>query len=157
MITCNFFKRLSNASFEDLEKAELNIEKVLNITGYIPMVSILSGGVRKVYATAQVIIGFSCSIGFGIGYLIGGDERLKDAAYRFGDQAMNGYGNFGRAVVEEIPVIGNIVTIIYDRYIRYRQAYSSENPTIRRDSIPPFRFLMRRTAQGDLGIAEMHA
>ena len=124
----SLYEGLTNVTFADLETVEGKIENVLNTVGYIPFVSIISASARQVYAVAQIVVGVTMGIFCAISYFVKDEEKMLKATYMWFSQVGNGLGNALRASFEEVPIIGNIATAIYDNAIGLRMAYKSEDP-----------------------------
>lgn len=109
-----------------IEKTEVIAEEVLNVMGYVPMISTASGAVRRIYAMVQIITGVALLIITALGSYFNNNKHLQELRHRFKGQIMNGLGNLTRATVEMVPFFGNITTMIYDNVMGCRQVYVSE-------------------------------
>jgi len=102
------------------------IEKKLNTIGYIPFLSILSGGFRIVLGNVQQFLG---NIGFlyrGGDYLMSKDPKDRDLAAENHWYRVHGGSNTARGVVELVPIIGNLTTLFYDKVLSIRLNYTYE-------------------------------
>lgn len=111
-----------------------NWEKVLNIAGYIPFVSMLSSAVRVLYAKVLIIGGVAQAAFKYIARFFTLDPEKKAELMKECQGCLlysfHGVLNIGRAAVESIPLISLIVCLAYD-LVGFRFCYPSESPRLR--------------------------
>lgn len=87
----------------------------LNISGWVPGLSSITGGFRSIVGLAHFIIHLVKSFF---------DEKNKAEHLK---EAQVGFYNFIRGLVEFIPIAGNLVVIIYDLYRLNHQNKERDN------------------------------
>jgi hypothetical protein len=86
-------------------------EKGLNVLGWVPFVSSLSGAFRMVVAKVMIVTTLILAAAeFMIGYLSSRAYRLQSHKCYL----MHGVGNWVRGSIESFPFIGNLLCFIYD-------------------------------------------
>jgi hypothetical protein len=90
-----------------------DFERGLNFLGYFPGISTISGQVRDLYGSAELIAGLALSIFsalFGSKNSARQDNQIKHGL----EWIAHGSVNVLRSIIEKIPVYGNIACLIYD-------------------------------------------
>lgn len=105
-----------------------SVEKILNLPGYVPIVSSFSGALRAEMGKVELIA--SLFIGAYVGFVTGDVDQGIAAVIIY---AIHGLTNIGRGVVECIPLLGNFLCWIYDDVSRV--AYPFENVVVLRGVI----------------------
>ena len=117
---------------EQLAKTLAKGEEVLNLIGYIPMISILSAGFRTLCGKFQALIG----LGFAIFSLIAAFRSTKNRFrhflnFRYSlEHFMHGLFNMLRALFEAVPFLSLVTCFPYDRIFRKRFRYTFEDSDI---------------------------
>ena len=86
-------------------------EKTLNICGYIPAVSSVSGPIRALYGKAKIITGIAAAIFSASGVITLSPTIAPILATHL---IFSGLIELFRGAIETIPVFGNIACIIHD-------------------------------------------
>lgn len=117
---------------EAVERVLYTIEQGLNVAGYIPVVSNISGSIRIAFGLTEIIGGLAAGIFMTAkGLLTGKDrqEKLNHVKYTiefiYLPSFCHGMTNYGRGLVEMVPLLGNLSTFLYDKS-GYRLRYVSE-------------------------------
>lgn len=117
---------------EAVERVLYAIEQGLNVAGYIPVVSNISGPIRIAFGLTEMIGGLAAGIFMTAkGLLTGKDrqEKLNHVKYTTDfihlPSFCHGMTNIGRGIIEQVPVLGNLSTFLYDR-LGYRLPYVFE-------------------------------
>jgi hypothetical protein len=117
---------MSTIAFQSFDKSFAASEKALNVLGWVPFVSTLSGGVRMMAGKIQAVaFAVFASLLFVYAYL-SNNQKLLAAADRLTTYIWHGMANVCRGFVEMIPIGGNIATILYDADPASRLRYPSE-------------------------------
>lgn len=85
-----------------------------NYFDYIPVASNISGGVRGLFGTVEVIVGVVTLSFEMIGRMAGRSRPLV---------VVDGVANIVRASVAECPVVGNIALYLYDHSIVFKRDF----------------------------------
>lgn len=91
---------------------------MLNILGYIPVVSTVTGLARALLGIVHIIVHLTCSI------FNNRDHHLAEAKL--------GLKNIGRGLVEALPIIGNITMLIVDQ-VRMSKFHKMAEEQINKD------------------------
>lgn len=102
-----------------LDKGIRSLEKILNVAGYIPFVSSISGTLRVALGKVEIIGAIAAGALLGIKGIFAPTAELRSTEinYAIGVAAtysLHGFANIGRGIVEVIPLFGNISTLVYD-------------------------------------------
>ncbi len=109
------------------ENALAATERTLNLFGYVPFVSTVSGGLRIIYGKVEIITGLALSAIGIVGALCkqGSDRKsAMDQADSFFKYSIHGLANVARGLVESVPFV-NLVCFFWDQ-ANERMAYPSE-------------------------------
>ncbi|MEI6242148.1 MAG: hypothetical protein WCP39_01945 [Chlamydiota bacterium] len=109
------------SQISEVEGTIIYVEKVLNIFGYIPIVSSISGPIRAIMGKIQVI---ACAVLAVLAFLTGREAMAWRCVICF----VHGVANYFRGNIETIPVIGNIACLVYDVLGRF--SYSGEKTSL---------------------------
>jgi hypothetical protein len=127
-------------NFNKLEENLAYVENGLNKVGYVPVLSMLTGGVVRVaLGKVEVITGlFLAAVKF-IQAQRAQDETIKkllraDAGRCLG-YAGHGLANIFRGTVEAFFIVGNIASALYDRVAKVRFHYESEQLPLETSSL----------------------
>ena len=93
-----------------LDESFQSFEKMLNVFGYIPIVSSVSGSVRQVYGNVQVIGGLATAV-------LSSLSNQRQAEHGL-EIAVHGIANMCRSSVEMVPFL-NLACIPYDMGNRF--------------------------------------
>lgn len=121
----NILALLSYEECKDVRRASM--EKTLNIAGYFPGFSSISGSARAIWAVAEIIVSVVKAPFLLIGDLFSTYSHGKfHRSYL--NMAHSGHAilNLVRGVVESAPVIGNVTCVVYD-LMDLRIGYAVEN------------------------------
>lgn len=117
---------MSSITYQKLDQRLANFENTFNKLGYIPLASTITGPIRALYGTTQVTAGVCLHYFKAAQYFITANpEHRNEAAAGFWYQ-LHGYNNISRGVVEFIPIVGNVSTILYDNVLCLRINYTFE-------------------------------
>jgi glycosyltransferase A (GT-A) superfamily protein (DUF2064 family) len=114
---------------EQIHKTLAKAEEVLNLVGYIPLVSLLSAAVRTLGGKLQLLLGLVFAIGCfmaGITTPLRKKKHFQNARWSIG-HALHGVLNILRALIESVPFLSLITCLPYDRVFKIRIRYSLEN------------------------------
>ncbi|MEI6242149.1 MAG: hypothetical protein WCP39_01950 [Chlamydiota bacterium] len=103
----------------DVERSFSSAEKVLNVTGYVPFVSSVTGPLRALMGKIQVIVFAVLAIN---AYMLG----QKAVGERCVTCILNGFANIVRGTVESVTLLGNLCCFIYDKVMLVRFGYTGE-------------------------------
>lgn len=99
--------------FDQMNQLLTSFEKGLNVVGYVPIVSTISGSVRLAYGKLEAIVAIA-AIAFhfmaGLIGIEGSAEKLRAAV----PYVLHGFANMGRGLVEILPFI-NLTCYLYDQ------------------------------------------
>ena len=115
----------------DLDRSLSAFEKGLNIAGYIPFVSSISGPCRIVYGKVLVIGSIAASVLSAFDKLqhahdtAGRQQALKGAVEIFMTYSLHGISNIFRGIIESTPFLSLITCLPYD-LLAQRFAYPYE-------------------------------
>lgn len=115
----------------NVQKSLATFEEGLNLAGYVPIVSMVSGGfVRVIFGKMEVIAGLAlAAINYATAHFED-DESKKTRLYEEAQvcllYAAHGVANIARGAVEAFTLVGNILTIVYDRVVKARFNYAHE-------------------------------
>ncbi len=103
---------------QTLDQALHTIEQVLNVAGYLPLVSMISGSIRIAYGKIEVIGAVAAGALLALKGFANSDpeQRSKEVDYGVAvivNYSIHGLINIGRAFVEAIPLI-NLSCLVYD-------------------------------------------
>lgn len=118
-------------SHPSLDQGLASCEKVLNIAGYVPIVSNVSGALRLVYGEVEVVAAVAVGVFLILKALFNSNaEQCSQEVCQGRDimvhYALHGLGNICRGSVESLFFIGNLSTLFYDFVLEKRFAYASE-------------------------------
>ena len=114
---------------EQVHKSLAKAEEVLNLVGYIPLVSLLSATVRTLGGKLQILLGLVFAIGCfmaGLTAPLRKKKHFQNAKWSIG-HAFHGLLNIVRALIESVPFLSLITCLPYDRIFKIRMRYSLEN------------------------------
>lgn len=113
--------------------AEINkflgrVEECLNIVGYVPILSEISGAFRIAMGKIEFIAGlFLAAVGFVCEMLVGRGDR-QWMMEQGGEYVLHGLVNILRGCVEMVFLLGNLACYIFDEDETNRFRYTHENP-----------------------------
>ena len=111
---------------ESLDRGLAGAEKALNVLGWVPFVSSVSGAVRMSAGKVMVVAFAVLSALTYIMAYMSNNQKLMDKADQFTQYIWHGFANVGRGFVESIPFLGNVCTILYDSEPAARMCYPNE-------------------------------
>jgi hypothetical protein len=114
-------------SQNQLEKTLVRAEEVLNLVGYIPLVSLLSAAVRSFGGMLQIILGLIFAT---VSFLAKAPSRKSNHFRNCRlsiHHVLHGFFNIVRAKIEAVPFLSLITCLPYDRILKKRFRYSIEN------------------------------
>lgn len=109
-----------------IDKGLHKFEKALNIPGYIPFISSVSGQVRIAYGKIEIITAIAMGAFFIAKGLLSPNAQQRDKDINYGlfvatHYSLQGMANIARGIVESIP-FANLLCIPYDLFdkrVRY--------------------------------------
>lgn len=117
---------MSTRAYRVAEQRYANLETTLNCWGYIPIASSFSGALRGLIGSVQTVV---ANIGLGLKgcqyFCTRNSQHRKQAASYF-MYGIHGAMNVTRGGIESIPIVGNLLTLIYDSLIGLRANYTYE-------------------------------
>lgn len=114
-----------------LEKYLAQTEQVLNLVGYIPMVSILTAAVRSLGGKCQILSGIFLGVFFYIRSYFSTSKKkifIQNSHISF-SHVIHGLLNIVRGLIEAVPCLSLLLCLPYDRLLRIRFRYSCEHAT----------------------------
>lgn len=124
-------------SKEQFAKILSTAENALNLVGYIPMISALSGAIRLAGAKVQMLGGVLATVFL----LLKGIYGKSFKAHNFQkcrlaiEQILHGAFNFCRALVELVPFLSLFLCLPYDRLLHRRLKYTYEESEILEEDV----------------------
>jgi len=110
-----------NGHISKVDHACLELEKYLNVIGYVPFVGALSGAIRVIYGAVQAIVGLAVAIFAGINMLYHNHKKNTEEAEYYKTLALKGLNyaaqgglNIGRGFIEKVPGLALITTLPFD-------------------------------------------
>ena len=121
-------RRLKLISIDKFERVLARGEESLNLVGYVPFLSTVSGALRSLGGIAQLIVGFSCAIGYFCSFRYSKQSKVKHLLHLKTSlsHGFHGIANWLRAKIEIIPFLSLIFCLPYDRFFKKRFKYSAE-------------------------------
>jgi hypothetical protein len=121
--------RLSELKLND---ALASFEKGLNLAGYIPVVSMISGTLRSTYGKTLIITGVAGGALLAIVALfdrnaVGRQKGLEKAMKFLVTCSVHGIANIGRSRIERVPFLSLVTCLPYD-LLGIRFVYPKETP-----------------------------
>ena len=115
-----------------LNNAMAPFEQGLNIAGYIPLVSTVSGVLRHSYGKMEIIAGVAAGALFAIVALFNPNAQARQKGLQKAVEVMmtyslHGIANICRAWIEVVPFLSLVTCLPYD-LMGKRFAYPQENP-----------------------------
>lgn len=107
--------------YNELDLMCARVEKSLNLPGYIPLISTVSGGFRLLAGKVMTSAAIIATVGFLIASVF--DDQYCEHAKRSIDYIAHGLANVLRGSIEFIPFF-NLVTLPYDASTRF--TYNAE-------------------------------
>jgi hypothetical protein len=116
-------------SKDHLERVLAKAEEVLNLVGYIPLISLISATVRTLGGMLQLILGVCFAAGH---FFFLGFSKTRKITHFFHlkaslAHALHGFCNVLRATIEAIPFLSLTLCLPYDRMLKKRFKYPIEN------------------------------
>ncbi len=114
---------------EQIHKTFAKAEEILNLVGYVPLVSLLSAAVRTIGGKLQLLLGLVFALGcfmMGLTAPLRKKKHFQNARWSIG-HALHGLLNILRALIESVPFLSLITCFPYDRIFKIRIRYSLEN------------------------------
>lgn len=101
-----------------LDQALHTFEKVLNVAGYVPFVSAISGAIRIGYGKVEVIGAIAAGALLTVKALFNRDAEQRSFDFKYAvavaaNYSIHGLANIGRGFVEALPII-NLSCLVYD-------------------------------------------
>ena len=116
-------------SKEQFAKILSTTENALNLVGYIPMISAISGAVRLTGSKLQMLGGLLGTLY----YLLKGSYAKSKKLHSFQncrlsiEQILHGVLNLCRGMIEVVPFLSLVLCLPYDRFLKRRFKYSNED------------------------------
>ncbi len=119
---------VKHISKDHIEYTLVKAEEVLNLVGYIPMISLITAAIRSFGGMLQLILGacFAAYYFFLLKFFKTGKIQHLFHLKTGLSHVAHGFCNVMRAKIEAIPFLSLIICLPYDRLFRKRFKYSME-------------------------------
>ncbi len=120
---------MSSGLFVNANTALAQTEEFFNFYGRLPFISLLTGYVRENLGYIQAVGGAAGWAVLKASSLVVADKDAANAkASRAWEYGLHGLLNMGRGRVEQVFLLGNVATYVYDNVCKARFAYRREEP-----------------------------
>lgn len=110
-----------------LDKTLAKAEEALNLVGYIPLVSLLSATLRSLGGMLQTLLSLIfAAVNFVAGFISKKPRHFRNFRLSV-HYIFHGIFNIIRAKIEAVPCLSLITCLPYDRLLKKRFKYPSEN------------------------------
>lgn len=111
-----------------IEKALAKAEEALNLIGYVPMISLISAGIRFFGGVVQLITGICFALVYFFFLKCVGASKMKHfVLFKTSlSHALHGICNMFRSKIEAVPFLSLIICLPYDRLLKKRFKYEAE-------------------------------
>lgn len=112
-----------------LDRNLSQFEKALNVAGYIPIVSSVSGAVRVLYGKIEVVAAVGTAAISALKALFSdarGSKEWFGRSVMALDYALHGVANIVRGYIEMVPFLGLALCLPYDHCLEERVTYPTE-------------------------------
>lgn len=115
-------------SKDHLEYTLVKAEEVLNLVGYIPMISLITAAIRSFGGVLQMILGVCFAAFYFFLLKVFKTQKIQHLFHLKTSLShiLHGFCNVMRAKIEAVPFLSLIVCLPYDRMLGKRVKYSFE-------------------------------